>query len=115
MVDFARIATLDHQARAGAQPSAHHLMMQTRAGKERGDRRHLGIDTPVGQDDHTGPLLDRRARFVDQGVSAASSPSARSAALKVMATVATVNPRQSSNCLSRARSSLSRIGMSSAI
>ena len=116
MMDFARVAAFDHEAGAGAQSAANHLVVQPGARQQRRNRRHLRGDAAVGKDDQAGaPARSPRTPRSISDCRAEAMPAARSATGKSIWSVSVVKPRQFLSRLSRASSSLSRIGISSAI
>jgi hypothetical protein len=63
VVDLARLAGLDHQARAQARARAHEVVVHRRDRQQRRDRDPLGADVAVREDDDVGAPVDRVGRL----------------------------------------------------
>ena len=78
VVDLARLAGLEHQAGLQARALAHEVVVHGGDREQRRDRRALGADAAVGQDEHVRAVGDRLGRLLaDPPHGPASCPRAR--------------------------------------
>ena len=112
---LARLAAFDDDARLAPQPPLQQAVVQRRGGQQAGNRRLVGRDVAVADDQQRRPVADRPLGRVDQLVQrlrAGASPGSASSASNSAGSVTTLKSSRLT-VRSRSMSSLVRIGCGS--